>query len=76
MEDVADWNLLDLKHIIRVKNRFEVLCCQEWHLELVQAIVMRVSLVELFALDGLEHFKDGGLGVGGLFVEDVGHEFL
>ena len=76
MVQVRNWNLLDLKDIVAVEDGLEVLSREEDGLELVQAVVVWVSLVELLALDGLQHFEDGGLGVSGLLIQDVGHEFL
>ena len=61
-------DLLDLEHVIGVKNRLEVLCRQELRLELIERVVVRVLLAELLALDRLEHFEDGSLGVRRLLI--------
>ena len=45
-------------------------------MELVQGVVVRVSLVKLLAFDRLEHFEDSGFGIGRLLIQDVGHELL
>ena len=45
-------------------------------MELIEAVVMGISLAELFALDRLEHFEDGSLRVLRLVIQDVGHQFL
>ena len=73
---VGNWNLLDLKHIIRVKDSFEIFCRQELRLELIQAIVVWVHFIELPLVDGLEHFQNGCLGIGRFLVQDVSHQFL
>ena len=76
MVQVCDRDLLDLKNIIAVEDGFKVLCCEELSLELIEAVVMGISLAELFALDRLEHFEDGSLRVLRLVIQDVGHQFL
>ena len=76
MVEVSHRDLLDLKHVVRVKNRLEVLRRQKLRLKLIQRVVVRVRLVELLALDRLQHFQDGGLGVGRLLIQDVRHQFL
>ena len=73
---VCDRDLLDLKNIIAVEDGFKVLCCEELSLELIEAVVMGICLAKLFALDRLEHFKDGSLRVLRLVIQDVGHQFL
>ena len=74
--EVRHGDLLDLKHIVRVKDGFEVLRRQEQRLELIQRVVVWISLVELLAFDRLEHFKYGSLRIGWLLIQDVGHQFL
>ena len=51
VEQVGDRDLLDLKHVVRVEDSLEVLSRQERALELVQAVVVWVSLIELLLLD-------------------------
>ena len=74
--EVCHGDLLDLKHVVRVENGLEVLRGQKLRLELVERIVMWVCLIELLTLDRLEHFEDRGLGIDGLLIQDVGHQFL
>ena len=76
MLQVVDGDLLDLQHIVGVEDRFKVLRSQERLLELVQTVVVRISLVELLLLNGLQHFQNCLLGVCWLLVQDVGHQFL
>ena len=53
MLQVVDGDLLDLQHVVGVEDRLKVLRSQERLLELVQTVVVRISLVELLLLDGL-----------------------
>ena len=76
MVQVCDRDLLDLKDIIAVEDSFKVLCCEELSLELIEAVVMGISLAKLFALDRLEHFEDGSLRVLRFVIQDVGHQLL
>ena len=48
---VSYGDLLDLQNVIRVENGLEVLSRQKLRLELVQAVVVGVCLVELLTLD-------------------------
>ena len=76
MVQVCDRDLLDLKDIIAVEDSFKVLCCEELGLELIKAVVVGISLAELFALDRLKHLKDSSLRVLRLVIQDVCHQFL
>ena len=76
MVHVCDRDLLDLKDIVAVEDSFKVLCCEELGLELIKAVVVRISLTELFALDRLKHLKDSSLRVFRLVIQDVCHQFL
>ena len=76
MIKVRDWDLLDLKHVIRIKNRLKVWRRQKLVLELIERVVVWILLVELLALDGLQHFQDGGFWIGWLVVENVCHQLL
>ena len=76
MVQVCDRDLLYLKNIVAVKDGFKVFSCQELGLELIKAVVMGISLAELFALDRLKHLKDSSLRILRLVVQDVCHQFL
>ena len=76
MVQVCDRDLLDLKDIIAVEDSFKVLCCEELGLELIKAVIVGISLAELFALDRLKHLKNGSLRVLRLVIQDVCHQFL
>ena len=76
MVQVGDGDLLDLKNVVRIENRLEVLSRQECRLELVQAIVMGVALGEVLLLDRLQHLENSLLRVGRLLIQNVRHELL
>ena len=76
MVEVRDRNLLDLKDVVAVEDGLKVLRGEELGLELIKAVVVRIGLTELLALDRLEHLEDGSLRILRLFVQDVCHQFL